>query len=63
MSYSPNEKFRKIFDHSNDAILLMDPEKDAILDANVRACQMLGYSEQEMRVTKISDVHPVKCPG
>jgi PAS domain-containing protein len=33
---------RKIFDHANDAILLIDPEHDRILDANAQASRMLG---------------------
>ena len=35
------ERFRKIFSHSNDAILVLDPERNVILDANQKAADML----------------------
>jgi PAS domain S-box-containing protein len=38
------ERFRKIFEHTNDAVFVADPERDAILDVNSQACRMLGYS-------------------
>ncbi len=56
------EGYRQIFDHSNDAIFLIDPEKDAILDANPRACGMLGYSKDELLVTPVSAIHPNEMP-
>lgn len=56
------ERFRRIFDHSNDAILLIDPMQDEILDANPVACRMLGYSHQELLSLGISDIHPDEMP-
>ncbi len=56
------ERFRKIFEHSNDAILVVDPENDAILDANPQACSMLGYPYRELRSTPISSIHPHEMP-
>ena len=41
---SAEELYRKIFEYSNDAILVIDPVQDAIVDVNLRACFMLGYS-------------------
>ena len=52
------DKFRKIFDHSNDGGLLLDPGRGAILDANPGACRMLGYTREELLALRISDVHP-----
>ncbi len=52
------EQFRKIFDHSNDAIFLIDPERDEILDVNSKACQMLQYDRRELLSLSISDIHP-----
>jgi PAS domain S-box-containing protein len=50
---------RRIFDHANDAILLIDPEHDRILDANAQASRMLGYDPAELtREVRISSVHP-----
>ena len=56
---SPAEDlYRKIFDHSNDAILVIDPERDTIVDANPRACDMLGYTRDELLSVPISAIHP-----
>jgi formate hydrogenlyase transcriptional activator len=51
------ERFRKIFEHSNDAIFLVDPDRDAILDANASACQFLGYTREELLSVRPSLVH------
>ena len=48
------ERFRRIFDHSNDAIFLVDVETDAILDVNARAHQMLGFSREDTTDTPTS---------
>jgi PAS domain S-box-containing protein len=56
------EQFRKIFDHSNDAIFVIDPDRDAIIDANPKACEMLGYSLQELLSLRISAIHPDEMP-
>ena len=52
------ELYRKIFEHSNDAIFVMDPVRDSIVDANPRACAMLGYSREELLSLAISAIHP-----
>ena len=54
--------YRQIFDHSNDAIFLIDPERDAILDANPRACGKLGYYKEELLSTPVSAIHPNEMP-
>jgi len=51
-------RFRKIFEHSNDAILLVEPEEDAILDVNIKACNLLGYSRPELLSVPMSAIHP-----
>tara|TARA_B100000315_G_scaffold10371_1_gene9999 strand:- start:310 stop:3903 length:3594 start_codon:yes stop_codon:yes gene_type:complete len=48
----------KVFDNSNDAIFVIDPEQDSIVDANSRACSMLSYSREELLAVPISAVHP-----
>ena len=48
------ERFRKIFDYSNDAIFLIDPAQDEILDVNSTASQMLGFSRDELLSMNIS---------
>ncbi|MBI3079592.1 MAG: sigma 54-interacting transcriptional regulator, partial [Deltaproteobacteria bacterium] len=56
------ERSRKIFEHSNDAIFVVDPERDEILDVNPVACRMLGYSRGELLSLPISEVHPDEMP-
>jgi formate hydrogenlyase transcriptional activator len=56
------ERFRKIFDHSNDAIFVIDPSRDEILDVNSKACNMLEYSREELLSTTITAVHPNEMP-
>ncbi len=53
---------RKIFDHSNDAIFLIDPARDTIVDANPKACEMLGYSREELLSLGMSAIHPNEMP-
>ncbi|MCH8852897.1 MAG: PAS domain S-box protein, partial [Planctomycetes bacterium] len=56
------ERFRRIFEYSNDAILVIDPARDQILDANSTACDMLRYSREELLSTPISAIHPNEMP-
>ena len=60
--WESEERFRKIFDHSNDAIFVIDPPQDKILDVNSKACEMLGYSRQKLISMSISDIHPYEMP-
>lgn len=50
--------FQKIFEHSNDAIFIVEPLQDNIIDANPRACEMLGYSRKELMDLPASAIHP-----
>lgn len=52
------ELYQAVFDHSNDAIFVIDPEEDCIVDANPRACAMLGYTREELLCLPISAIHP-----
>ena len=52
------ELYTKIFDYSNEAILVFHPELDRIVDVNPKACEMLGYSRQELLSIPISVIHP-----
>jgi len=49
-----NIRFRKIFDHSNDGIFLVDPEGDEIIDVNTKASRMLGYAKEKLLAVEIS---------
>ena len=60
---SLEQRFRKIFECSNDAIFVIDPAEDKILEANPRATQLLNYSRRELlNSIKISQVHPDEMP-
>ena len=52
------ERFRKVFEHSNDAILIIDPTNDEFRACNPRACEMLGYTRGELLETAPSEIHP-----
>ncbi len=43
------DRYRTIMDAVNDAILVMDIDTGRILEVNQRACEMFGYSVEEMR--------------
>jgi PAS domain S-box-containing protein len=43
------EKYRGIFDNSQDGVFLISPDQRAILDANEKACEMYGYPAGELR--------------
>ena len=51
------ERFRKIFLHSNDAIFVIDLQTERILQANSKAASLLGYSQEELLEIPISTIH------
>ena len=57
------ERFRKIFEYSNDAIFIIDPKTDEILDVNAQACTKLGYEREELLSLRVSDIHPDRMRG
>jgi len=58
-----DQPFRKIFNASNDAILVIDPSADQILEANPQAEKLLGYSRDELlNSVSISSIHPEEMP-
>ncbi len=57
------ERLRRIFNASNDAIFVIDPSSDRILEANPQSTQLLGYSRDELlESVRISSVHPDEMP-
>ncbi len=56
------ERFHAIFEHSNDAVFLIDPERDEILDINSKACRLLGYTRDQLLSLPVSAVHPHEMP-
>jgi PAS domain S-box-containing protein len=51
------EKFRKLYELSNDMIFLHDPD-DRIIDINRKALEQLGYSRTELLAMTLSDLVP-----
>jgi two-component system sporulation sensor kinase A len=52
-------QLRQIFEYSNDAIFVLDPESDRILEANPKAVQHLKYSREELLSSvRVSAIHP-----
>lgn len=54
------EIFRAIFDNQNDGVLLADTETKELYLGNKKICQMLGYSEEEIKTLRVNDIHPKK---
>jgi PAS domain S-box-containing protein len=50
--------FRRIFNYSNDAILVIDLEDGSIVDANPRASSLLDYSDDVLRSMHVDDLRP-----
>lgn len=51
-----------LFDAVYDALMVVDPEGGAILDANATACDLLGYTRDELRGLEVADIHPYEMP-
>ncbi len=54
------QRFKAIFDHSNDGILLADMETKRFLTGNETICQMLGCSPDEIKDLGVMDIHPAE---
>lgn len=50
--------FEQLFEAVNDAILVVDTDNNRITWANTRACELLGYSRQQLRSLAPKDIHP-----
>jgi PAS domain S-box-containing protein len=52
------EVFRALVDGSNNAIEIVDPETNRILDVNGQCCRDLGYTREELLRLTIFDIDP-----
>ena len=52
------EKYRKLMELANDPIILIDYEKDLILEANKKAQELLEIHPSKNRYVKHSEIHP-----
>lgn len=51
-------KFRAVIDQASDAIYMSDEEGNILL-ANRRACETMGYSEEQFRELNVEDLDPL----
>ena len=51
------ERFERIFASSNDALLLIDPVGDEVLECNSRACDLLDYERSDLLDAAPSALH------
>ncbi len=52
------KQMKSIFDAANDAIFIVDPFNDKIVDANPKAAVLLGYSIEDLKGMPMSALHP-----
>lgn len=52
------DKFLNIFNNSTDAIFIGDPDKNLIVDVNAKACEILGYSKEELLKVNLTELIP-----
>ncbi|TKX37657.1 PAS domain S-box protein [Halorubrum sp. CGM5_25_10-8B] len=50
--------FQRLFEHTPDAVLVIDPEANRILRCNDRACELLGYDRERLLSLGPPDIHP-----
>lgn len=54
--------YRTVFVYSEDAIFVIDPSNNKIIDVNPAACRILGYTRDELLALPISALHPTEMP-
>lgn len=54
------EKYRTLFESATDAIYLIDPETQRILDCNRKASEVIGYSLRELKAMTVAELHPAE---
>jgi PAS domain S-box-containing protein len=50
--------FERLFEHTPDAVLVLDADADRIVRCNDRACELLGYDRERLLSLGPSDIHP-----
>ena len=53
------KKYRSLFESANDAIYLIDPHTQKIIDCNKKAAEMDGYSIDELKKMTAMNLHPI----
>ncbi len=52
-----NELYSALFENNHAVMLLIDPVTGAVMDGNPAACAFYGYSREQLRSKKISDIN------
>jgi len=52
------DRFRSIFEHATDGIMIGDIEQKRHVEANRAICTMLGYTRDELTNLRVEDIHP-----
>jgi PAS domain S-box-containing protein len=55
--------FGRIFEANPEAMLVVDPALDRIVDANPAACRLLGYDRALLRSMAVTALHPRQLPA
>lgn len=51
-------KYQTLVECAPDPIFLIDPETELIVEANVRAAELLGYDQSTIEAMSVTDLHP-----
>jgi PAS domain S-box-containing protein len=57
------EKYRRLFEHANDVIFVIDPDSHRLLEVNEKAVQRLGYSHDEFQRMTLDQICPILQKG
>ncbi len=57
------QRYRNLFEHASDSVVLFEADTKRILDANRKAEQMLGYSSTALQDMTFFDIHPADQKG
>jgi len=52
------DRLQTLFHNIQDGVLVIDMDAERIIDANDRACEMLGYAKPELTDLSPADIHP-----
>ncbi|QDO97204.1 PAS domain S-box protein [Ferrovibrio terrae] len=58
----PAETTDPVFEGAPQAMLVIDPASDRVLDANPAACRLFGYDRETLCATSVTDLHPQQRP-
>lgn len=53
-------RYRTLFDHSSDGILILDPATTLPIEYNEQTCRQLGYSREEFAYLQLSDIEALE---